>query len=682
MRPLRASVRALAAALALASIGAALEPDDGIDGFLATAQRETVRAARGLALDDRDTSLDALADATFAAVQARNAAIASPDPSLTDRVRARLLGKIETFQLKLGEATDAVEDEALAAAAAAKSLQKAAAAGAKARKLVPDALLQAFDAVPAGNGFAKAGRRVTVRLLPGAGGLPPGVPAATVANDGPGVAFEAAVEVLTPSTLRLVAGPDGGGATLTIDFGGDTRTLRLCNLGPRGALGRTPPWGDSGTAPTTLTYPETVVQWRVGDAITTLVPTVTGGHPAEFVFSAGPALPDGIVLDPVTGVISGTPTAEQAATEHGIRATNLHGFAGALLNVEVTPALPPGLEHLEPGFEAERLHDALAVPVKMAMAPDGRLFFNELATGNVRVISAAGALVEDPVATVTVQAGGERGLLGLALAPDFGTSGHLFVYAIVPAEDPKPIRGQVIRFTVVGDSGTDPQVVLDDLPSGDLQNAGDLQFAPDGTLFLSVGDTGTPALAQTDGARAGRILRYDAAGGIPADNPIAGDPEWCRGLRNPFDMAFHAGTGGLFCTENGPTANDELELVLEGRNYGWETLPQGFPLNLVGPRIRLWPTVIVPTGLAFHTGTGFGAEYADNLFLGAYDDAEIRRLVLSGPVLSDLDAELLFARFDDAGSVANKPLDLLVAPDGSLLVSTFSSIWRFRKFTP
>ncbi|HEU4393993.1 MAG TPA: putative Ig domain-containing protein, partial [Planctomycetota bacterium] len=332
MRPLRASVRALAAAfaLALASIGTALEPDDGVDGYLATALRETVRAARGLALDDRFTALDALGDATFSAVQARNATTASLDPSLTDRVRARLLRRIETFQLRLGEATDAVEDGTLSAKAAARSLQKAAAAGAKARKLMPDPLLQAFDAVPAGNGFAKAGRRVTVRLLPGAGGLPPGVPAATVANDGPGVAFEAAVEVLTPSKLRLLAGPDGGGATLTIDLGGDTRTLRLCNLGPRGALGKTPPWGDAGAAPTTLTYPETAVQWRVGEAITPLPPTVTGGHPPEFIFTAFPGLPEGVVLDPATGVISGTPTAEQALTEHGIRATNLHGFAGAL----------------------------------------------------------------------------------------------------------------------------------------------------------------------------------------------------------------------------------------------------------------------------------------------------------------------------------------------------------------
>ena len=121
--------------------------------------------------------------------------------------------------------------------------------------------------------------------------------------------------------------------------------------------------------------------------------------------------------------------------------------------------------------------------------------------------------------------------------------------------------------------------------------------------------------------------------------------------------------------------------MLKGRNYGWEALPPNYPLNLVGPRITTWTPVIVPTGIAFHSGTGFGAEYADNLFLGAYDEAEVRRLLLSGTLLSDLDAELLFARFDDAGSVANKPLDLLVLPDGSLLVSTFSSIWRFRRFT-
>ena len=88
---------------------------------------------------------------------------------------------------------------------------------------------------------------------------------------------------------------------------------------------------------------------------------------------------------------------------------------------------------------------------------------------------------------------------------------------------------------------------------------------------------------------------------------------------------------------------------------------------------------IVPTGIVFHDGTQFGSEFADNLFLCGYDHADIRRLVLTGPAFRNLQAELPFAQFEGESSVDHKPLDVLVEPDGSLLISTFTAIWRIRR---
>ena len=96
--------------------------------------------------------------------------------------------------------------------------------------------------------------------------------------------------------------------------------------------------------------------------------------------------------------------------------------------------------------------------------------------------------------------------------------------------------------------------------------------------------------------------------------------------------------------------------------------------------IAQWTPVIAPTGLAFHSGTGFGAPYTDNLFVLGYVDADLRRLVVSGPALTDLDSESPFARWNDDGGVSQKPLDIVEGPGGDLYVSTFSTIWRIYRY--
>jgi glucose/arabinose dehydrogenase len=208
-------------------------------------------------------------------------------------------------------------------------------------------------------------------------------------------------------------------------------------------------------------------------------------------------------------------------------------------------------------------------------------------------------------------------------------------------------------------------------------------------LYVTVGDTfyenpmtgqRDGVLAQTDGSMAGRVLRIAPDGSIPADNPIANDPEWCRGLRNSYDLTFHPTTGGLFVSENGPAAGDELNFVQKGKNFEWGAEPESIPGVQIGAQLAEWTPVIVPTGLVFHSGTQFGPSYANNLFLCGYDDADVRRMPMSGAAFTDVDAELPFARFSPEGGVDHKPLDIVERSDGSLLVSTFSEIWRIFRY--
>ena len=317
----------------------------------------------------------------------------------------------------------------------------------------------------------------------------------------------------------------------------------------------------------------------------------------------------------------------------------------------------------------------LAKPAKFALAPDGRIFFNELDSGDTRVLLADGTLRPAPFAENDVLTGPHQGLLGIVLHPNFTSNGWVYVVVCTTGA-----VTQVVRYTDTPgmDAGTNRTVIVDNLPLADINNGGDLVFGietPSPRLYVSLGDTEDENLAQTDGELAGRILRYADDGTIPIDNPIPGDPEWVRGLRNTFCIDIQPETGALFGADNGPDADDELNYLRAGKNFEWGGLPPGFPPGDVGIVMETWVDVIVPTGIAWHDGTGWGPDYENDLFLTSYDDQVVRRFQVSGAAFVNVDVEEIFARFQEDG-IAHKPLNVEVGADGSLYVSTFTGIYR------
>ena len=159
-----------------------------------------------------------------------------------------------------------------------------------------------------------------------------------------------------------------------------------------------------------------------------------------------------------------------------------------------------------------------AWPVALAAAPDGRLFFAELLTGNIRILQ-DGEVVERPFANLEdVSNYQESGLLGIALHPEFLQ--EPYVYAMYVVDNPEtghPLMQRVVRFRDSNGIGEDYTVILDDLPATTAQfhNGGRIAFGPDGKLYLSIGDTDVPNLAQDLTSLAGSILRYNPDGTIP-----------------------------------------------------------------------------------------------------------------------------------------------------------------------
>lgn len=323
---------------------------------------------------------------------------------------------------------------------------------------------------------------------------------------------------------------------------------------------------------------------------------------------------------------------------------------------------------LSAGFVEIEVASGLAAPTAMAFAPDGRLFVTQQG-GDLRVIR-NGALLAAPFLTVAVDASGERGLLGVAFDPNFAGNQFVYVYYTAPST---PRRNRVSRFTASGDSalaGSEIVLVeLDNLSGATNHNGGAIHFGADGRLYVAVGENANPANAQTLANRLGKILRINADGTIPADNPFfviaSGDNRaiWAVGLRNPFTFAFQPGSGRMFINDVGASSFEEINDGLAGSNYGWP--------NTEGPttdaRFRSpvfsYGTGSGPTeGCAISGGAfynppvnQFPAEFTGRYFFADFCGGWIRQLDPANPA-----APPFFA------TGISLPVDLQVGADGAL----------------
>jgi len=335
----------------------------------------------------------------------------------------------------------------------------------------------------------------------------------------------------------------------------------------------------------------------------------------------------------------------------------------ALTNVQAQPiddrnrlaapvaAPTEGTETLPAGASTQIMLSNMTNPIAMAFDPQGRLFYTEKTTGQVRLFQ-NNTLQASPVITFSVDSNGERGLLGIALDPAFTTNHLIYVYYTCnPAGGACAVlQNQVVRFTENNGVGSNPQTIFFSPQTATNHNGGNIHFGPDGKLYISIGENANPANSQDVTVKNGKMHRINADGSIPSDNPVftqtgALPSLYAMGLRNSFDFAFDPLTPGrIFASENGPSCDDEMNRIVGGYNYGWRP---NYPCDDAAPDpvyntiAPLWslprfgPSCCqAPTGITVYSGSSV-PQWTNSIFMATYNNGAMRHFYLN-PARTDI----------------------------------------------
>ena len=344
-------------------------------------------------------------------------------------------------------------------------------------------------------------------------------------------------------------------------------------------------------------------------------------------------------------------------------------------------------------IELTKVVESLEHPWSIAFLPDGRMLVTER-PGHLNIVDADGS--KSRVSGVPeVAARGQGGLLEVSLHPDFADNQLIYLtYSRADGTSNGDTATTLARGRLDGDSLYDVEdIFVQDRYSQPGRHYGSrLAWMPDGTLLMSIGDRGAePPRAQDPMDHAGKLLRLNDDGGVPADNPFVDDDDvrseiYSMGHRNIQGLIVHPETGEIWATEHGPRGGDELNLVQPGKNYGWPVQTRGRDYrsqeqfadsvrdhpDMVNPVID-WTPSLAASGLAVLVDDHFPA-WQGNFLAGGLRSEQIRRIVFEGgePVHEE---ELVRGRI-------GRIRDIRIGPDGHIYVATDSSDGAIYRISP
>ncbi len=338
---------------------------------------------------------------------------------------------------------------------------------------------------------------------------------------------------------------------------------------------------------------------------------------------------------------------------------------------------------LPKGFTRAQIASGITGATAMEIAPDGRVLVCEQ-TGTLRVVK-DGAMLPRPFVRVAVDSEWERGLIGVALDPDFTRNG--FVYLCYVAASPY-IHHRVSRFTARGDvaepgsecvlfEGDDQAKLGGHTPAG--HQAGAIHFGADGKLYIAIGDQTAAQPSQRLDTFQGKLLRLNPDGSIPTDNPFVAAAKgkyraiWALGLRNPFTFAIQPIAGRIFINDVGEAHWEEIDEGFAGANYGWP-MAEGPSTNPhFRPPIHSYAVASISGGAFCPLGPAinFPQQYQGCYFFADFVKGWVKVLDPDHP-----------KRVETFATGFARPVDLKFGPDGSLYVLMRDAWVKDRSFRP
>jgi glucose/arabinose dehydrogenase len=313
-------------------------------------------------------------------------------------------------------------------------------------------------------------------------------------------------------------------------------------------------------------------------------------------------------------------------------------------------------------------------PWGLAFLPDGRMLVTERA-GRLRLVSRGGELSQPLTGVPEVRAGGQGGLLDVALGPRFAQDRLVYLSLSEPGPGG---AGTAVARGRLGERGLeDMRVIWRQEPKvgTSIHWGSRLVFRPDGTLFVTLGDRNSREYVQDLATTIGKIVRINADGTVPRDNPFVGREGvrheiWSYGHRNVQAAALDA-RGELWTVEHGARGGDELNHPQPGRNYGWPVISYGIEYwgGKIGEGtakagmeqpVYYWDPVIAPSGATFYTGGAF-PDWRGDLLVGSLTPGGLVRLrIAEGRVTEE-------TRYSIDG---DRVRDVRQGPDGMIYLLT------------
>ncbi|MHA1528303.1 MAG: PQQ-dependent sugar dehydrogenase [Alphaproteobacteria bacterium] len=291
-----------------------------------------------------------------------------------------------------------------------------------------------------------------------------------------------------------------------------------------------------------------------------------------------------------------------------------------------------------------RVAGPFAHPWAVAFLPEGDMLVTERG-GRLWRLGPDGARAEVAGAPA-VKAAGQGGLLDVVAARDFNETREIFLTYSEPAGGESRTAVAVARLSDDGRQLENFRAIFHQQPAVDTSKhyGSRLVEAPDGTLWVTLGERGRGNQAQNPLSHLGKVVRFRRDGSVPRDNPLVtglGLPEiWSFGHRNPQGAAIDPATGSLWIVEHGAKGGDEINRPEPGRNYGWPVISYG--TNYAGTRIGAgteaegmeqplyyWDPSIAPSGMMIYSGR-LWPSWRGDIFVGALKFKLISRLARDG----------------------------------------------------